>query len=95
MNYHFYPLRPNFCNQLHIQSNLVIMSLVGSEVKWHSNENLQNGCRIVVCCIIHNVLYTINETMNDSNKIINGFSIIACHLFSQVCLTVPKTLNNR
>ena len=53
-----------------IQSNLVSMPPLGTEVKWHSNKS-----RIVTCFCC-----SIDETTNATNKAINGCNIRTVHV---------------
>ena len=53
-----------------IQSNLVSMPPLGTEVKWHSNKS-----RIVTCFSC-----SINEAINATNKSINGYNMRTVHV---------------
>ena len=72
--------------KLEIQSNLDIMPPIGTEVKWHSSKS----------GIVTRVCYSIDETINATNKTINDYSVCKVHVrYSPSYLTQAKTLKNR
>ena len=69
-----------------LQSNLDIMPPIGTEVKWHSSKS----------SIVTRVCYSIDETINATNKTINDYSVCKVHVtYSPSYLTQAKTLKNR
>ena len=69
-----------------LQSNLDIMLPIGTEVKWHSSKS----------GIVTRVCYSIDETINATNKTINDYSVCKVHVtYSPSYLTQAKTLKNR
>ena len=70
---------------LFIQSNLDIMPPIGTEVKWHSSKS----------SIVTRVCYSIDETINATNKTINDYTVCKVHgKYSPSYLTQAKTLKN-